>query len=83
MTNYGPPFPSGGPDYSDSGFRKSITFLQSPSLGASFIAMTLFSLIIFATNTLFTSANLATIGIIVTLSVLAFTGLILVILFSL
>lgn len=83
MKRYGTPFPSGGLDYSDSGFRKSITFLQSPALGASFIAMALFVLIVFATNTLFTSASLVTLGIIVTLSVLAFMALILVILFSL
>ncbi|AHF08003.1 hypothetical protein [Desulfitobacterium metallireducens] len=72
-----------GPDYSESGFRKTITFLQSPAIGADFIAITIFFLIVFSTNILFTSANLATIGIIVALSTLAFIALILLILFSL
>ncbi|HVJ49769.1 hypothetical protein [Desulfitobacterium sp.] len=83
MNHYGTPFPPGGPDYSDSGFRKTITFLQSPAVGASFIALTVFFLIVFITNALFTSATIATLGIIVTLSVLAFIGLVLLIIFSL
>lgn len=68
-------------DYSDFGFRKSIVFLRSPPVGASFIALTLFFLIVFITNTLFNSASLLTLGIIVTLSALAFMGLIILILF--
>lgn len=71
------------PDYSDSGFRKTITFLQSPPVGASFIALTLFLLIVFISNVLFTSATLSTIGIIVTLSVLGFIALVLLISFFL
>lgn len=76
-------FPSAGPDYSESGFRKNITFLQSPAVGASFIAITIFLLVVFSTNILFNSATLATLGIIVTISTLAFIALILLILFSL
>lgn len=76
-------FPSAGPDYSESGFRKTITFLQSPAIGASFIAITIFFLIAFSSNILFASATLSTIGIITSLSVLAFVTLILIIIFSL
>ncbi|MEA4902252.1 hypothetical protein [Desulfitobacterium sp.] len=99
MNYYGPGIPPGGmsppavtpnqtfsfscPDYSESGFRKSITFLQSPAVGASFIAITIFFLIIFTSNVIFGSATLGTIGIITGLSVLAFITLILIILFSL
>ena len=70
-------------DCTDSGFRKSIYFLRSPLVGASFIALALFFLIVFITNTLFNSASLSTLGIIVTLSALAFMGLIILILFFL
>lgn len=76
-------FSPAGPDYSESGFRKTITFLQSPSIGASFIAMTIFFLIVFSSNILFVSATVPTIGIITTLSVLAFIALIIIIIFSL
>lgn len=75
-------FPSAGPDYSESGFRKNITFLQSPAVRASFVSITIFLLIVFSTNVLFTSATLAAIGIIITLSVLAFIALLLLIIFS-
>lgn len=87
MIRYGIPpntFPQiQGLDYSESGFRKSITFLRSPAVGATFIALSIFFLIVFLTNTLFNSASLLTIGIIVTLSVLAIMGLIVLILFFL
>lgn len=71
------------PDYSESGFRNTITFLRSPAVGASFIALALTFLIFFLSNALFCSATLATIGIIVTLTVIAFIGLVLLILFLL
>lgn len=78
MNFYGP-----GPDYSESGFRKNITFLRSPAVGANFIAITLFFLIVFSSNVLFNLATLNTLGIIIAFSVLAFIALILLILFSL
>lgn len=92
MIRYGNPYPNFmTPSYtvsptqeldcSDLGFRKNIAFLRSPPVGASFIALILFFLIVFITNTLFSSANLLTLGIIVTLSALAFMGLIILILF--
>lgn len=73
----------GGLNYSDSGFRKFIPFLQSPPVGASIISLAVFFMIAFATDALFSSVNLINLGITVTLSVLAFIGLVILILFLL
>lgn len=54
---------------------------NSPAAGASFIALTLFFLIAFASNAILNSASLRTLGIIVTLSIIVFLFFIVMILF--
>lgn len=56
---------------------------NTPAAGASFIAMTLFFLIVFASNAILDSASLRTLGIIITLSLFVFLFLIIMILFFL
>lgn len=52
-------------------------------VGASFVAITVFFLIAFASNSILESTTLATLGITVTLSVLVFMGIVVLILFVL
>ncbi len=76
-----PPLDSSSSEAWDYGFHRIVSILQSPPLGAGFLALALFFLLIFASNVLLSQVTLATLGITVTLSTAGFLALVTLILF--
>ncbi|HZK84002.1 MAG TPA: hypothetical protein VFC58_04840 [Desulfosporosinus sp.] len=68
-------------DTKDNESKRPILFLETPAVGAGFVAMTLFMLIAFFSNVLLAPVTMATLGITVTLGTLGILALILLILF--
>jgi len=75
--------PSASPEAGDIGFHRLVTFWQSPTLGAGFIAFTIWLLVIFASNVLVLNVNTLTLGIGIALATLSFIALVTTILFVL
>jgi len=79
---YGPPpQTSADPKTWDYGFSRNVSLIESPPVGASFIAITLFFLIVFASNYFSGYTLLKVLGLSITLSVLSFMALIILVLF--
>lgn len=76
-----PPIDPSSPEAWDYGFHRLVSILQSPPLGAGIIALALFFLLIFASDVLLRQVNIATLGIIVTLSTSGFLALVTLIIF--
>ncbi|HEY8911084.1 MAG TPA: hypothetical protein VIM51_12520 [Desulfosporosinus sp.] len=70
-----------GPQAWDYGFNRLVPLLQSPPVGAGFIAITFFFLIMFFSNVLLDQVSLATLGILVTLGTFSLLALLVLILF--
>lgn len=77
-----PPEPS-SPQAWDYGFQRLVSFIQSPSLGAGILAITIFLLIVLSSNAILATATFATLGITVTLATLAFMAIVILLLFIL
>lgn len=67
----------------DYGFKRVVTFLQSPPLGAGILSMAVFFLIIFSSNLVIELTSIMNLGIFVSLSTIALLGFIVIILFIL
>ena len=65
----------------DYGFKRLVPLLQSPPLGASILAITLFFFIAFFSNILLEQVNFSTLGIFVTIGTFGILALVLLILF--
>jgi len=65
----------------DYGFKRLVPLIQSPPFGAGILAITLFMFIVLSSDVLLAQANLATLGITVTLGTFAILALIVFILF--
>ena len=71
------------PETYDYGFKRLVSLLQSPPVGAGILAITFFFLIAFFSNVLLAQVSLATLGITVTLGTLGLLTLIILTLFVL
>lgn len=76
-----PSIDTSSPEAWNYGFHRLVSILQSPPLGAGIIALALFFLLIFASDTLLRQVNLATLGITVILGTTGFLTLVTLILF--
>lgn len=65
----------------DYGFKRLVALIQSPTLGAGILAITLFFFIVFFSNVLLSQTNMATLGITVTIGTFGILALVLFILF--
>ncbi|WP_407306711.1 hypothetical protein [Desulfosporosinus sp. SB140] len=82
LSPYGYPDPK-SPETWDYGFKRIVPVLQSPTVGAGFIAITFFFLIIFFSNILLAQLSMATIGIAVTIATYGLMALVVLVLFLL
>lgn len=78
-----PPIVSRRPSFGSTGPISSGTVPSAYPMGASFISITVFFLIMFASDAILSSVSLATLGITVTISLLIFMAIIILILFVL
>ena len=71
------------PETYDYGFKRLVSSLQSPPVGAGILSITFFFFIVFFSNILLAQVSLATLGITVTLGTLGLLTLVILILFVL
>lgn len=71
------------PDNWDYGFKRLVPLLQSPPVGAGFLAISVFFLIAFYSNVLIGQVTFATLGIAVTLSTMGILSIVVLLLFLL
>lgn len=78
-----PPIVSRPPSMGSAGLTPTGTVPPSFPMGASFVAITVFFLIMLASDAILSSVSLATLGISVTISIVLFMAIIILILFVL